>query len=710
MTVALVQWKAISASGTTFSFDSAVTAGNLLIALHGNRDELGLGPIPDPPPTGWTQTPAPGGVANPAWFVAESGNYGHGALWYRAAQSGDGTGPWTKDNSAAMVIAEFSGVGTTAIDAAKAQLDSSNPGTSFSFASGAPGMAALVVCGIQTRLTTGDLVATGSTHRIPPTGSLPTTSVNHDNPALFWGETTSAAFTFTGTFSGSSLGTGYPRGARTAAFEALGLTPVAGVFIDWDDDGFEIGSHDAIHAEPGNRVISWVINRGASAEITGGAQPGSATVVLKNPSDVYNPRNASGPLYGKLRDGLPIWIGPNSNGVLTGTDPRGLFGGRVTDITLQPVAGAAVSPTVEFQCEDALGWYQRTPVKIDYDEGRQHDALRLAALVAGGETRYDLAHEIHTMPLSHADGDLRSVLDNISAVNGTRHLAKPEDLYTDWYTYTTRNRQWRLGGTADASVNAGSQHVTDTSGWRLSADTVINQQKATVTPVIFTLGTFTVWESDVLPLGLTASAPYSRIVDFDDVVRDPVLDLAYTGSAVISTFTPFAAAAKIELTTAGTSTINGLSVEGRLARRLPTESHEANDTTSQAAPRGIRAGGEIGNEYLGVIASAAGIAEHVVWRYGDPQLRPTLTIHNWFPTQFDLDLYDLISFTSTELGMTARLFEIVGVTHEGRVAATTVQHHVVTYVLQECKVQSNPHWFTLNTSTLAAAGTNILAY
>lgn len=470
----------------------------------------------------------------------------------------------------------------------------------------------------------------------------------------------------------------------------------AGVFVDFEDDGFDAGAHDDIRAD-GN-VMSWSISRGAGAEITGGSQPGSATVVIKNPDDMYNPRNEASDLAGLLRDGLPIWIGVGADGSLTDETVHGLFGGRVTDITLIPAGGAEESPTVELVCEDALGWYRRLPVVVDYAEGRAHDALREAALIAADETRYDLAHEIHTMPLSHAEGDLLSTLDAINSVNGTRHYARPEDFYQDWYTYTTRNRQYGLAGAAAASLDAGSDHVTGTSGWRLSADTVINQQRATVTPIKFTPATFTVWEADQLPISVTDDRPYTRIVSFDDVVSGATLDIASTGDTVTSTLEPFATGAKITLTVGAgdEASVSRLSIEGRLARRLESASAVADDTTSQGAPRGIRAGSEIGNEYLGVLASASGIAEHVVWRYGNPQLRPTLTVENWFPEMFDLDLYDVIAFSSTQLGMTDQLFEIVGLTLDGRIAADNVQHHVATYVLQECKVQAPYDWFYLD--------------
>ena len=484
---------------------------------------------------------------------------------------------------------------------------------------------------------------------------------------------------------------------------------LAGVLVDWDGDGFDPGTYDEVSGDPQN-VLSWTITRGAAAEITGSAAPGSATIVLKNPDDIYNPRNESSPLSGLLRDGTPVWIGVNADGTLAGDNPRGLFGGRITDITLIPSPGTESPATVEIVCEDALGWYRRLAARLDYAEGLSHREFRQAVLGVAGETRYSLAHENQTMPLSHADGTLGPVLDAINSINGTRHLAKPADFYADWYSYTTRNRQWRLDGTSDASLSASSQHVTSTDGWRLSADTVINQQKATVTPVVFTPGNFTVWEAEQLPITVDGDHPYSRFVEFDDVVSYAGVNYASTGDPVTATLSPFGTSAKLELSVdpGDAALVTALTIQGRLARRLPAESYVADDTTSQSAPRGVRAGSEIGNEYLGVIASARGIAQHVTWRYGNPQLRPTLTVENWFPDQFELDLYDVIAFTSTHLGMDAVLFEIVGLTHQANVASPTVQHHVTTYVLQESRVQSDPGWFVLDTSELDSA--DILAY
>jgi len=489
--------------------------------------------------------------------------------------------------------------------------------------------------------------------------------------------------------------TGSSSTATKFEFVVVHPAPAAGVYMDWDGDGFENGTYDDV----ASNVMSWKITRGASAEITGGIQPGTATLILKDPDGLYNPYNAASPLYGLLRDGVPVWLGPNADGALTGSSPKGLFAGRITDIAPIPGEGTDVPPTVEILCVDALGQYATAPIYLDYAEGRSHATLRQLALVIGGEdlTRLALDHEIKTMPLSHADGNLLDVLQNINSVNGTRHFIRAADNFSDWYAYTSRNRFWRLDGTSDVSLDAGSDHVTGLSGLRLSQDTVINRQRALVEPIVFTSGDFTVWEAETLPFDVTTRNPVSMWVRFDDVVRDPVLNIASTGSTLSATLTPYASTAQIDLSVAsGTATVSALSVQGRLARRAPQESVVSDNRDSQEAPRGIRAGSDIDGEYLGVLAEARGIAEHITWRYGSPQARPELVLENKFPEMFERDLYDNLDLTSTQLALSGFLFEIVGVAHEGIVASAAVKYHRTTYVLQESRVQADPGWFYLD--------------
>jgi hypothetical protein len=487
--------------------------------------------------------------------------------------------------------------------------------------------------------------------------------------------------------------------------------PGNGVYADWDDDGF---GDDTTADYITGHVASWRITRGASPEITGGAQPGTCTLVLNNPADDrYNPLNSGGPLYGLLRDGVPVWIGVNADGTLVSGSTRGLFGGRIADITPVPQGGLGRAAKVELNCEDPLAWLARTPATVTDALWRSQGELRQAVLDAAGESRYVLPSEIARLPISGWDGPALAGLESLNKANGTRHAVRPGGSPSEWYTYVARSRHWRLDGTVDAALDAGTDHLTGTGGWRLSADTVINRVTATVTPIALTSGTFTVWQSDTVPFTVRSGKPREIWIEFDDFVTDAVLDLNYTGTNPSRTLTNFGNTARITISSAGTSTVTALSVEGRLVRRGVDESYTANDTASQAGPRGVREGPAITGDFAGSLATARGMAGHVVWRYGSPQYRPTLTVVNWLPEQFEVDLYDVIAVTIGELAMTARHFEVVGLTHECDLAAVDadgdpVVSHTTTYVLQECRVQSDPGWFRVGLSLLG--GTDKLAY
>jgi hypothetical protein len=691
-------WVSLGYTGITATFDSAPTAGNQLIAFVYEEEMMRA------TASGWT-------LAENAWGRWSDGQYERLTLWTRTAGVGEpsavtfnlGTGLGTNERAALAIIEASASVDISdVVNGGSGSLTTFTGPTITASGTGAGAMLTAFMPSYATYVTpsitpNGSLVelgeAKGSGRLVAWFGSQEIASL-------------SGAYTHSVTSDLRPYDTqdGYDWAAVSVILSGEPADPpVPGVLVDWDDDGF-----DPLDVLGEGHIESWRITRGASPEVTGGATPGSATVVLNNPDDDrYNPLNESGPLYGLLRDGVPIWIGINSDGAMVGPDPRGLFGGRIKDVTPIPSAGGGRALKVELQCEDALGWLDRTPVTIPDSLFRSHGALRAAILAAAGETRTSLAHEITTAPLSSWDGSASSALEQLNRANGTRHFAHPADSAGDWYDYVTRNRQWRLDGIVDASVDAGDDHVTGSDGWRLSADTVINQQRATVTPISFTSGQVSAWEAETLPFTFTGSRVFWP--EFDDYLDAPVVDINYTGTAPTATLESFGATGKLTLVTAGTTTVTGLSIEGRLARRGVAESHVADDLTSQAGPRGIRSGSEISGDWVGVLASARGIAEHVVWRYGSPQYRPTLTIHNWFPEMFEVDLYDVIAVTIAQLGMTARHFEIVGLTHEGRIAASaTVCHHILTLVLQECRVQADPGWFILDSSLLD--GADVLAY
>lgn len=140
-----------------------------------------------------------------------------------------------------------------------------------------------------------------------------------------------------------------------------------GLFVDWDSDGFGTGAHDNLSSILTHASYS----RGSSPEITGAAQAGQAVFTVLNPSAIFNPDNASGPLYGKLHDGPPVWFGLREDGTIAGTSTatvRGRFAGRVTEVVPLPVPGGGTStPLAQIICEDPLALYGRIPVKLSDD-------------------------------------------------------------------------------------------------------------------------------------------------------------------------------------------------------------------------------------------------------------------------------------------------------------------------------------------------------
>jgi hypothetical protein len=66
-------------------------------------------------------------------------------------------------------------------------------------------------------------------------------------------------------------------------------------------------------------------------------------------------------------------------------------------------------------------------------------------------------------------------------------------------------------------------------------------------------------------------------------------------------------------------------------------------------------------------------------------------------------MFDVLSVTVDGMSMSARHFEVIGRSIDIAIAASTVQSASVVYVLQECRVQSDPGWFIVGTSLLNSA-------
>ena len=343
------------------------------------------------------------------------------------------------------------------------------------------------------------------------------------------------------------------------------------------------------------------------------------------------------------------------------------------------------------------------------------DLLRAELLLAAGETHLDLDSEITPLYISLTSGLLMDLLTQINAANGTRHYIRPANDYSDWYAYTTKNRQYNLGTDPVAALDASEltdYHVVAVSGWRVTADVVTNQQIATVDePEFPTLGLVKVWEYNALPglpLTVLAGTPFTITVTYADYVAScPVLVIVSSGDTLAQQLLHHGYSSDITLTSGGTSVVSVFMVMGDQAVRDPAQTHTANDLASQPLPRGIRAGPAISGDFVGPFAAAIGISEHMVWRYGNPLKRPSVTIENWFGG-LAFDLYDVVSFTSAQLKVSALAFEIVGLSETfSRAADSGAVLWSTTYQFQQ-RADHN-RFFTLDTDPLDGT-TYLLAY
>ena len=352
----------------------------------------------------------------------------------------------------------------------------------------------------------------------------------------------------------------------------------------------------------------------------------------------------------------------------------------------------------------------------------QHD-VRKALRDAAGETGYSLDDEQPMLLAWLCEGNLLDLLSALNAATGTRHFADPSDDRDLWYAYTSRNRQWKVQGAADASLDAASANVTGADSWTYTADALVNRQRATVDEPSPPDWPTKVWEYDLLP-------PLPRVVKLgsplairpafaDYVIDGPTISAVFgAGDHAVLDYQHHGQTGDLTITADGAdATLTALSITGYIVDRAPSATYSADDTASQALPRGVREAPEVGGDLAGPLVTAQGLADHVVWRFaGMPTrggvLRPTATVVNWLPHAFRWDLYDTLALTIAQLNTSARVFEVVGLSEVWTVAASAAQVSVTTaYQLQERRVQpgdGSPTFFTLGTSVLD--GADVLAY
>lgn len=178
--------------------------------------------------------------------------------------------------------------------------------------------------------------------------------------------------------------------------------------------------------------------------------------------------------------------------------------------------------------------------------------------------------------------------------------------------------------------------------------------------------------------------------------------------SISATITSFGRSVKIDFFSAEGAIVRAVTLVGRQVIRGQDVTVSQNDTASQGQ-YGVRAGSDIPSTYVGTTAEAQGIVDHIVWRYAQPLKRPTIDMHNLFPDMLAHDLYEQAGLTVDALHVSGRRFEIVGVSGSCSLAANaSTQDWVVTWQLQESRLQADQQFFTLDVSALN--GPDLLGY
>jgi hypothetical protein len=515
-----------------------------------------------------------------------------------------------------------------------------------------------------------------------------------------------------------SMGSGFYCGGEVrtwATTEGVAAAPEPGIWMDWNGDGFDAtASTDSsgllarIFPEAGpagvsdnvtDRVLGIEWERGGSYDSVSPAGPGGATITLKNHDGRFDPDNASGPLYGKLKPGIPVWCGADrtTGSLTTATEVRGFFGGYVREWV--PTVDSRGERVVEVICEDAFGRYRRTPVTVAAALTRSQGELRGTVLTAVGEStdRRVMEDESGMLPISAVDGeDALSVLEELNKATASRHYIAPADSKEDWYDYTLVNKYHKLADAADETWNG--DDIQNVSGWRVTNANVIQQQRASVTPITLTPNNAVVWEAEGLPVTVRSVRPYSVIAEFDDYVFGPTLDISVTSGSVYSEIEGFGKTARIRVWSAGIGVISSLRVLGQQVERGDSEQVIAGDTTA-----GAFTGSPISSDYIGQTAAAQGVCDYIVWKFSTPLKRPKLIRKRKDATTtasiFDRDLFDVVNVVIDELSVTSRRLEIVGLKGSWRPGGDIS----MTYECQETPNQAPVQWFTVGTDSVGSS-------
>lgn len=468
--------------------------------------------------------------------------------------------------------------------------------------------------------------------------------------------------------------------------------PVVAVYVDWANNGDFTNDYDDITSDV--LSISWY--RGAS-DWAGGSASGGATIVVDNTAGTYYPDNVGSTLHGLLLPGRRVWV-KATHSLVT----YGVFAGFVERIV--PIVSGG-DERAEIVCVDSLARWRKERVPLD---ANVIDTTSIGT--ARADLLVDVLGELSPVLASGEDADALvgigapktdalSLLEDLNRANGSRHVIRPRSTVvggggskanaTAW-EYVVQRRCDDLSDAAAADLT----NVYAINGYEVSSANVINEVTVAYSQYAVDTRVSTLWT-------LERSFPWNigpdtevLIAELPSAAVDLVADIDLTAGFVNLTLEDCGTTAIISIDPGTYATVTGLRLEGR-AVEITGASSVGSDGTSVGVygPCSV----EVSSTFLQSATTADGLRDYLLWRFGDPRKRPTVTLRQPFSTMLALEVFDVVTLSVDRLYVDGIRYEIVGL--EGRMSPASGWS--VEYTLQEMPEQGTlTGWFTIGTSSL----------
>lgn len=450
---------------------------------------------------------------------------------------------------------------------------------------------------------------------------------------------------------------------------ALGWT----INIDWDLNG--------VYTDEGGRCTQVSITRGCEDQIDSNGsgfekvRSGEFTVKLDNYDGRYDPYNSSSPLYGYILPGRPIQIK-----AVDGSTYDTIYG-EIKDI--RPVSG---TDEVVVTGYDALEFFRRQRTSVAATVQTSYSlATAMTGLIsdAGYVGTPAIDDNLDTIPYFWTEsGDVVSdaIFELAESVGGKFFIAR-----NGIPTFYSRNHDW------SSVLTFNQSHVLKTIQVQQPWDAVFNVIEVSAYPrrAIASTDLWRLNEVPQLDPGETrtfwAHYQYNGVSCPASVVTTPAATTDYTandqsdglgtdrtGSVSIS-ISKYSSLAIVEVTNNHTAAVylTLLKIRGTVLSAQDTVSFQVEDSSSIAVfrRRGFRLRT---NRWIQLSSHAEDYANYLKLILPTVKRSPWVIFQGRSSYQFGVDLYDLVTFSSSKLGIPSSEFLVGYINHEWRAGGSCV--------------------------------------